>query len=75
MASVFTKVEIYISGRKPWTIVRCLDQISFHAHISSLEGGAELKLGPKCSSWNALSDVIFFFAEVKISISAIVRAF
>ena len=38
------------SGRKPWTIVRRFDQISFRTHSSSLEGATELKFPPFCSS-------------------------
>ena len=30
-------------GLKPWTIVRRFDQISLHAHNSSLQGATELE--------------------------------
>ena len=42
--------EIADFGQKPWTIVRHFDQISFRPHNSSLEGAAELKFIPFCSS-------------------------
>ena len=45
-------------GRKPWTIVRRFDQISFRSHNSSLEGATKLKFAPFCSSSGALSDGI-----------------
>ena len=45
-----------VFGRKPWTIVRRFDQISFRLHNSLLEGATELKFAAFCSSFHALSD-------------------
>ena len=38
MASCLPKSEFSDSGRKPWTMVRCFDQVSFSTCKSSLEG-------------------------------------
>ena len=48
------------SGQKPWTIVRCFDQISLRTHNSSLEGVMRLKFTPFCSYSGALSNGILF---------------
>ena len=43
-------LKFSFSVRKPWTIVRRFNQISFHAHNSSLERAIELKFASFYSS-------------------------
>ena len=69
MASFFAGIKISDSGRKPWTIVRRLDQISFCTHtcvyISSLEGATELKLR-HYTPLEVLFPMISLLAEIEI---------
>ena len=57
--SSFTKVKLFISGRKPWIIVRRFDQICFHTHNSSLEVCATCSLQKEAIfyAWDLLTDV------------------
>ena len=68
LSSFFAESKFSVSGRKPLTIVRRFYQVYFRAHNSSLEGATKLTFAPFCSSWDALSDEIIFFAESKFSI-------
>ena len=64
--SIRPKSKFSVSGRKPWTIIRRFNQISFHAHNSSLEGATELKFVPFCSSWDALFQWYPFWPKIQI---------
>ena len=50
MLHMYVLIFLSLAGRKPWTIIRCSDQISFCTHNSLLEGAMKLKLEPFCSS-------------------------
>ena len=50
------KSTFSFSGRKPWTIGRRFDLVSFRTHNSSLEGDMELIFAPFCSALVAIFD-------------------
>ena len=62
MVSFWPKSTFSDSGRKPWTIVRCFDQISLRTHNSSLEGVTKLNSAPL----NMLFPTVPLFAKIKI---------